>query len=44
MTYTKPEIEVVGDAARVIQGGKHNSTDGASLLDNGPIADCELDD
>ena len=41
MTYSKPAIAVLGDAASVIQGGKVQSHDIAPGLF---AADCELDD
>jgi hypothetical protein len=43
MTYSKPEVTILGDAALVIQGSK------SSQLDQGTsqtlqMADCEFDD
>jgi hypothetical protein len=43
MTYQKPEVAVLGDAAHLVQGSKHNSVDDGSLTSNG-VTDCELDD
>jgi hypothetical protein len=44
MTYTKPEIAVLGDAVRLIQGSKSIGSDGASLAVLKGPADNELDD
>ena len=40
--YCKPELTVVGDAARVIQGSKIGPGDGNG--DQLAVLDCELDD
>jgi len=43
MTYSKPEITVLGDAAHLVQGSKVPAGDAGSL--EAPIAaDCELED
>jgi hypothetical protein len=42
MNYSKPEVAVLGDAARTIQGTKQNIGD--SLVQPVHPADCELDD
>ncbi len=44
MTYTKPEIAVLGDAARLIQGSKGIGADSGSLAVLKGSADSELDD
>jgi len=45
MTYSKPEIEVLGDAARLVQGNKTSPTpDAGSLADQHDASDCEVDD
>ena len=41
MTYNKPEIVVLGDASRLIQGKGATNESGVAP---GPSADCELDD
>jgi hypothetical protein len=43
MTYNKPEIAVLGEAPRLIQGGKSIGGDDGSLSNPG-TTDCELDD
>jgi len=44
MTYGKPEIAVLGDAAQLIQGGKiMGGSDGQPVF-NQPTSACELDD
>jgi len=43
MTYNKPEIEVLGDAAELIQGSKPTFGDNGSSS-NPAATDCELDD
>ncbi|HXN74426.1 MAG TPA: hypothetical protein VN861_17900 [Candidatus Acidoferrales bacterium] len=44
MTYTKPEIAVVGEAAQLIQGGKMmGGADGHPVF-NLTTSACELDD
>jgi len=44
MTYTKPEMSVLGDAAQLIQGGKERGdTDGQPVF-NLTIPSYELDD
>jgi hypothetical protein len=44
MTYNKPEVTVLGDAANLIQGSKQQQGDAGSLTVQLRIADCELDD
>jgi hypothetical protein len=41
MTYQKPELTVLGEAARLIQGSKSGGTDHP---DPQTVLDCELDD
>lgn len=44
MTYSKPELSVLGDAAQLIQGGKiMGGSDGHPVF-NLPTSACELDD
>ncbi len=40
MTYEKPEVSVLGDAAHLIQSGGKNTGDAGPGTD----LDCELDD
>jgi hypothetical protein len=42
MEYSRPELTLLGDAARMIQGSK--STPGDGNGDQLPLLDCELDD
>jgi hypothetical protein len=42
MTYSKPEITSLGDAARLIQGSRQNSGEISDGLQQ--VGDCELDD
>ncbi len=46
MTYTKPEIAVLGDASRVIRGSQRqdNSEPHPNEALQQVISDCELDD
>jgi len=44
MNYSKPELSVLGDAARLIQGSKQSRGDNGSLTEKITVADCELDD
>lgn len=45
MTYVKPEIEVLGDAARVIQGSKQGIAEPSpNQLQPAFVLDSELDD
>lgn len=44
MTYSKPEIAVLGDAARIIQGSKSGSGDPGGVEAQIGASDCELDD
>jgi hypothetical protein len=44
MTYSKPELFNLGNAARLIQGSKLKIGDSGSLTVNGPTADADLDD
>jgi hypothetical protein len=44
MTYTQPEITLLGDAARVIQGTKDASADAGSLDAELAPGGCEFDD
>jgi hypothetical protein len=39
MTYSKPEVAVLGDAARLIQGAKVGIPDSGSLSDPGTPAE-----
>jgi hypothetical protein len=43
MTYSKPEVEVLGNAVELIQGSKPNHGDGGSAS-NPAATDSELDD
>jgi hypothetical protein len=43
MTYTKPEITLVGDAARLIQGSKIGSLE-SGAVDQQASANVECDD
>ena len=43
MTYTKPEINVLGDTASLILGSKGSKTDNGSFTDN-LVGECDLDD
>lgn len=43
MVYTKPQVALLGNAARLIQGSKNDAGDAGSL--QVPITqDCELND
>ncbi len=42
MTYSKPEVEILGSATLVIQGRKTGSKPDSG--DPFPATDCELDD
>jgi hypothetical protein len=42
MTYSKPEVAVLGEAASLIQGSKAGSGDPGGLPIG--VTDCELDD
>jgi hypothetical protein len=44
MTYTKPEVAVLGDAVRLIQGSKGIGADSGSLVVQRGKPDSELDD
>ena len=42
MEYSKPEVTMLGDATRLIQGSKNGPGDGGG--DQLPLLDCELED
>ena len=44
MTYSKPEVSVLGNAAQLIQGGKITGGSDGQPVFNLPTAACELDD
>lgn len=44
MNYTKPAVEVLGDAERLIKGSKSSQGDNGDLTQKIGVLDCELDD
>jgi hypothetical protein len=44
MTYIKPEVSVLGDAAQLIQGGKIIGAGDGHPVFGLPASACELDD
>lgn len=44
MTYSKPEVAVLGDATRLILGGKTIENPDSASLTVFQVPDCELDD
>jgi len=44
MPYQKPEVAILGEATKVIEGSKHCLHDPGAPLGKAMVADCELDD
>jgi hypothetical protein len=44
MTYVKPEITVLGDAASLIQGGSSNNKEPGGAQPGQLTSDCDIDD
>jgi len=44
MRYQKPELAILGEATKVIEGSRHSLHDPGVPLGKALVADCELDD